>query len=90
MRLYTADMRVIAVAEEIAKEIIYWCPHHYGSPRECLMHHIENTESYDMYVPPEYEMQYRRLMESPKAAAALDRAVQARLRKALAKAKSLW
>jgi len=83
-------MSVGAVADAIAKEIVYWCYHHHGSPRECLMQHIENTESYSMYVPPEYEKQYRRILASPKALAALDRAVQARLRKALAKAKSLW
>jgi len=83
-------MSVGAVADAIAKEIIYWCYHHHGNPRECLIQHIENTESYGMYVPPEYEKQYRRLLGNPKAVAALDRAVQARLRRALAKAKSLW
>ena len=45
-------MSVEVVADAIAREIIRWCYHHYGSPRECLMHHIENPESYDMYVPP--------------------------------------
>jgi hypothetical protein len=39
-----------------------------------------------MYVPEEYQGLYRRVLRSRRKTAALDRAVRARLRKALTKA----
>lgn len=75
-----------ALADAIAREIVYWCYHHSGDPvNVCLAHHIEFTDSYDMYVPKEYEQLYRRVIRSRKKTAALDRAIRARLRKAMAK-----
>ena len=79
-----------AVAEAIAREIVHWCYAHHGNVPECLRQHIENTDSYEMYVPAEYEDAYRRILKSAKKTAALDRAVQAKLRKALAKFKTRW
>jgi len=64
-----------------------WCYHHHGNVDVCLAHHMESTDSYDMYVPEEYEKLYRRVLRSRRKTAALDRAVQARLKKALAKMK---
>ena len=76
------------LADAIAREIVHWCYHHSGDPvNECLAHHIEFADSYDMYVPEEYEQLYRRVLRSRRKTAALDRAVRARLRKAAAKLK---
>jgi uncharacterized protein YecT (DUF1311 family) len=77
---------VKALADAIAREIRSWCYHHHGNVSECLTQHIEYTDSYDMYVPEEYQTLYKRVLRSRRKTAALDRAVRARLRKALAKA----
>lgn len=76
---------VKTLADAIAREIVRWCYHHHGNVNECLTQHVEYTDSYDMYVPKEYEKLYRRVLRSRKKTAALDRAVQTRLRKALTK-----
>lgn len=83
------DVRV--VADAIAREIIMWCSHSSGDPvHECLVTHMENPDVWDMYVPDEYRDLYRKIVESRKATAALDRLVRAKLSKALAKYKRLW
>jgi len=78
---------VKTLADAIAREIMHWCYRHHGNVNECLARHMESTDSYDMHVPKEYEKLYRRVLRSRKKTAALDRAVQARLKKALAKMK---
>jgi hypothetical protein len=78
-RVSREDIKTIATA--IAKEIAHWCYHHHGNVRECLMQHVENPDSYSMYVPKEYEKLYERVLRSRRKTAALDRAVKARLRK---------
>jgi len=76
------------LADAIAREIVMWCYHSSGNPvDECLAIHMNNPDSWDMYVPEEYEKLYRRVLRSRKKTAALDRAVLARLMKALAKIK---
>jgi hypothetical protein len=75
---------VKTLADAIAREIMMWCYYSSGDPvAECLEIHINNPDSWDMYVPKEYEKLYRRVLRSRKKTAALDRAVQARLKKAL-------
>ncbi len=82
---------VEALADAIAREIVHWCYHHSGDPvNECLHHHITFTDSYDMYVPEEYEKLYQRVTRSRKKTAALDRAVRARLNKALKQIERRW
>jgi hypothetical protein len=77
---------VKTLADAIAREIVMWCYHSSGDPvDECLALHMEFTDSYDRYVPKEYENLYKRVLRSRKKTAALDRAIQARLRKALTK-----
>jgi len=76
---------VKTLADAITREIVHWCYHHHGNVDVCLAQHMEST--YDMYVPKEYEKLYRRVLRSRRKTAALDRAVQARLRKALTKMK---
>jgi hypothetical protein len=78
---------VKTLADAIAREIVHWCYYHHGNVNECLTLHMENTDFYDMYVPKEYEKLYERVLRSRKKTAALDRAVQTRLRKALTKIK---
>ncbi len=82
---------VKALADAVAREIAHWCYHHSGDPvNVCLNHHIEFTDSYEMYVPEEYEKLYRRVLRSRRKTAALDRAVRARLRKALKQIERRW
>jgi hypothetical protein len=72
-----------ALADAIAREIVYWCYHHSGDlVNVCLAHHMEFTDSYDIYVPEEYEQLYRRVLRSRRKLTALDRAIKARLKKA--------
>ncbi|MFZ8811222.1 MAG: hypothetical protein ACO2PN_24340 [Pyrobaculum sp.] len=79
------------LADAIAREIVHWCYHHSGDPvNECLIHHMEFTDSYDMYVPKEYEQLYRRIIRSRRKTAALDRAIRARLNKALRQLEKYW
>ena len=85
-RVSREDIKTLANA--IAREIVYWCYHHHSNVNECLARHMESTDSYDMYVPEEYEKLYKRVLRSRKKTAALDRAVQARLKKALAMKKA--
>jgi hypothetical protein len=99
MRQQTATMRsqkarrrvsrqdVKTLADVIAREIVHWCYHHHGNVRECLAQHVGNPDFYDVYVSKEYEKLYRRVLRSRKKTAALDRAVQAKLRKAAARLK---
>ena len=76
------------LANAIAREIVHWCHHRHGNVSECLARHIESTDSYDMYVPKKYEKLYRRVLRSrKKTTVALNRAVLARLMKALTKMK---
>ena len=85
-RVSREDVKTLANA--IAREIVMWCYHSSGDPVvECLAIHMNNPDSWDMYVPEEYKKLYRRVLRSRKKTAALDRAVQARLRKALTKMK---
>jgi hypothetical protein len=85
-RVTGKDIKVLADA--IAREIVHWCYRHSGDPvNVCLASHMEFTDSYNMYVPEEYEQLYRRVLRSRRKTAALDRAIRARLRKAAAKLK---
>jgi len=78
---------VKALADAIAKEIVHWCRHHSGgSVIECLYHHIQFAD-YEMYIPKEYRELYQRVLRSRKKTAALDHAVETRLKKAAAKLK---
>jgi len=79
---------VRAVADAIANEIVMYCKHTSGDPTDvCLMHHMENTDAYDMYVPEAYRDLYEKILADRKKAAAMDRLIQLRLRKALSKLK---
>lgn len=81
---------VKALADAIAREIVMWCVHSSGDPVDyCLAHHMQNPDVWEMYVPEEYQTLYERVLRSRRKTAALDRAVQATLRKALAKARKL-
>ena len=79
---------VKAVADAIANEIVMYCMHTSGDPTDvCLMHHMEYTDAYDMYVPEAYRDLYEKILADRKKAAAMDRLIQLRLRKALSKLK---